>query len=39
VEYIHRNPVAANLVKEPQKYRFSSAHPNVLTDMKAFFGG
>lgn len=37
VEYIHNNPVKAELVKKPQDYSYSSASPRWETDLERYF--
>lgn len=32
--YIHRNPVAARLARQPEEYAYSSAHPGLALDPK-----
>ncbi len=39
IEYIHQNPATAGLVAEAKSYEFSSARPELETDLEAFLGG
>jgi REP-associated tyrosine transposase len=39
IEYIHRNPVAAQLAARAQDYKWCSAHASARTDIEAFLGG
>ena len=36
IDYIHQNAVAEGLVLVDEDYRFSSAHPDALSDLEAF---
>jgi REP element-mobilizing transposase RayT len=37
IDYIHRNPVIAGVVSQPYEYEYSSAHPEAVTDIDAYF--
>jgi REP element-mobilizing transposase RayT len=39
IEYVHHNPVLADLVDHPEEYRFSSARDASLLDLELFLGG
>ena len=39
VEYIHGNPVRAGLARTPEEYPYSSAAPNMQTDLDVYLGG
>jgi hypothetical protein len=36
VEYIHRNPVVAGIVTEPEHYLLSSAHPHGSLELNGY---
>jgi REP element-mobilizing transposase RayT len=36
IDYIHRNPVEAELVEKPEDYPFSSAFPKWETDLRKY---
>lgn len=38
IEYVHLNPVNADLVETPEGYPFSSANPQFRTDLEEYMG-